>query len=312
MWGAITRCALIDQLNYNHLYYFWLVTRAGTIAQASQDLNLAPSTVSEQLHQLERSLGQQLFKRAGRRLVLTEVGQVVFRFADEIFALGRELSDFVNGQPVGRAIRLNVGVSDALPATIAQRLLAPVLSADGIVQLVCRKDRTDRLLAELALHQIDLVLADAPIGAESRVRAFDHLLGASELLVFAAPLLAARYRADFPRSLQGAPFLLPTPAQPRRRLVERWFEAHELRPELVAEIDDSALLKAFAEQGAGLFVSARAVADEICRQHHVEVVGALDGLTERFYAISIERKLKHPVVIAIVEAAQGLLEQVES
>jgi LysR family transcriptional activator of nhaA len=294
----------MEWLNYHHLYYFWIVAREGTIAAAGQELGLAPSTISEQIHQLERSLNQKIFKRSGRRLVLTDVGQVVFRFADEIFTLGRELSDFVQGRPTGRPMRLNVGIADVVPKLVTRKLLEPALRIPEKIHLICREDRPERLLADLALHQLDVVITDSPVGPDARVRAFNHLLGECGVVFFGAPALAQRLRPDFPRSLHGAPFLLPTSESVLRRMLDQWFDTREMRPDVVAEFEDSALLKVFGQGGMGVFPGPEVVAEEVCRQYGVEVIGQADGLRERFYAVSVERKLKHPAVVAISEAAR--------
>ncbi|GAB5546117.1 MAG: transcriptional activator NhaR [Sandaracinaceae bacterium] len=295
----------MDWLNYHHLFYFWMTVKEGTVTAAAKKLRLAQPTVSEQLKSLEESLGEQLFRRAGRRLELTEVGQVVFRYADEIFALGREMQDALKGRGLGsRQAKLHVGVSDLVPKLILHRLLEPALTLEDPVQVVCREDKTERLLAELSLQSLDLVLAEAPLGRQSKVRAYNHLLGECSVTFYGVRALAQKLRPDFPRSLEGAPILLPTDNTLLRRDLDQWFEQLDVRPQLVAEFEDSALLKAFGQNGAGVFPGPSAIEEEIVRQYGVEVIGRADELRERFYAITVQRRLEHPAVRAISEAAK--------
>jgi LysR family transcriptional activator of nhaA len=252
-------------------------------------------------------LGEKLFARAGRNLVLTEVGRVVFRYADEIFALGRELADTLKGRSPGRPVRFVVGVADVLPKLVAYRLLEPALKLAEPVRVVCREDKSERLLAALAVHELDLVLTDVPINPTVRIRGFNHLLGECGVTIFGSAQIAASYRRGFPRSLQGAPFLLPTDTTTLRRSLDQWFDTQEIHPSVVGEFDDSALLKVFGQTGAGLFASPSVIEAEVRRQYGVQIIGRLEEMRERFYAISIERKLKHPAVVAISEAARQKL-----
>lgn len=297
----------MEWLNYHHLLYFWVVAREGSIARACEKLYLTQPTISAQLRALERSLGEKLFTRVGRTLVLTEVGQVVFRYADEIFSLGRELTDTLKGRARGRPVRFLVGVVDVLPKLIAYRLLEPALRLTEPVHIVCREDKPDRLLADLAVHELDLVLADAPIGPTIKVRAFNHLLGECGVTIFGTAQLAGAYRRNFPRSLNGAPLLLPTDNTMLRRSLEQWFAAEDIHPLNAGEFEDSALLKEFGQSGAGLFPAPSVIEPEIQGRYGVQLVGRLEGVRERFYAISVERKLKHPAVVAISEAARQKL-----
>lgn len=294
----------MEWLNYHHLLYFWTVAREGSVARACQRLNLSQPTISGQLRVLEEALGEKLFTRAGRGLVLTEVGRTVYSYADEIFSLGRELMGNLKDRPTGRPLRLSVGVADVVPKLIAYRLLEPALKLPGRVQVVCREDKPERLLAELALHGVDLVLADAPLSPSLRIRAFSHLLGECGICFFAVPALAAAYRRGFPASLAGAPVLLPTDNTTLRRSLDQWFDAQGLRPQVVGEFEDSALLKVFGQTGAGLFAAPAAIEREVRKQYGVVVVGRVEEIRERYYAISAERRLKHPAVVAISEAAQ--------
>jgi LysR family transcriptional activator of nhaA len=297
----------MEWLNYHHLLYFWVVAREGGLTPASRVLRLAHPTLSGQIRQLEESLGERLFDRSGRRLVLTDVGKVVFRYADEIFSLGREMMDVVKGRPTGRPLRLNVGIADVLPKLVARRLLDPALHLPEQVRLVCYEDRYDRLLASLALHELDVVLTDAPVPPGGNVRAYGRLLGECGITFFAAPSLRGRCSGEFPKCLQGAPFLLPTETTVLRRSLEQWFDAHEVHPDIVAEFEDSALLKVFGQDGVGVFALPSIVERQTVEQYGVEVVGRTDEVKERFYAISGERRLKNPAVAAICESARALL-----
>jgi LysR family transcriptional activator of nhaA len=297
----------MEWLNYHHLLYFWTVAKEGSIAKACDKLRLAQPTISGQLRLLEEALGEKLFAQAGRGLAMTEVGQVVYRYADEIFGLGRELQDVLKGRPRGRPQRLLVGISDLVPKLIAYRILQPVLSMPEPVQLVCHEDAPERLLSDLAEHQLDVVLSDAPLTSMARVKAFNHLLGRCGVTLFAAPAIAASYRRDFPASLDGAPFLLPSEGSTARRALEQWFDARDVRPRVVGEFKDSALLKTFGQAGAGIFPAPAAIEKEVSEHYKVRVVGRPESMVERFYAISVERKLKHPAVVTLSEAARDQL-----
>jgi LysR family transcriptional activator of nhaA len=297
----------MEWLNYHHLLYFWLVAREGGLGPASNQLRLAQSTVSAQVRALEEALGEKLFTRSGRRLVMTERGNVVYRYAEEIFSLGRELQDTLRGRPVGRPIRLTVGLADVVPKRVAHRLLEPALHLAQPIHLVCREDKPERLLAELALHEVDVVIADAPAPPTVRVKVFNHPLGECGIVFFAAPGLAAERRRRFPRSLDGAPLLLPTENTSLRRSLDQWFDSQGIRPMIAAEFDDSALLKVFGQAGAGIFPVPSVIADEVRRTYRVRAVGAVDEVRERYFAISAERRLKHPAVVAISEEARERL-----
>ena len=297
----------MEWLNYHHLRYFWAVAREGSVTRASQHLRLAQPTVSGQLKALEDALGERLFERTGRRLVLTDVGRVVFRYADEIFSLGRELQDTLKGRPTGRPVRFTVGVADAVPKLVAYRLLLPALSLPEPVHVVCREDKPERLIAELAAHSLDLVISDGPLGAGAKVKAYSHLLGETAVGIFGADALAAAHRRGFPRSLEGAPLLVPTESSSLRRSLDQWLDAEGIRPRVVGEIEDGALLKTFGQAGLGLFPAPLAIEAEVRAQFGVKLVGRLDAVRERFYALSVERKIKHPAVLAISEAARRKL-----
>lgn len=293
----------MEWINYHHLLYFWVVAKEGTVTKAAEVLRLRQPTVSEQLKNLEESLGEQLFDRSRRRLALTDSGRLVFRYADEIFHLGQELQDTLAGRPSGRPSKLRVGVSDVVPKLVLHRLLEPALRMPEPVQIVCREDKTDRLLAELSVSDLDLVLADVPLGGQARVRAFNHLLGECGVSFFAVPELAKAHRKQFPASLDGAPMLLPTDNTLLRRSLDHWFDAIGVRPRVVAEFEDSALLKQFGQHGEGVFTGPSAIEHEIIDQYGVRVLGRTEHVVERFYAITVERRIKHPAVRAISDAA---------
>jgi LysR family transcriptional activator of nhaA len=297
----------VEWLNYHHLLYFWTVAKEGSIARASEKLRLTQATISAQISSFERTLGEKLFNRIGRRLVLTETGRVAFRYADEIFTLGREFMDTLKGRPTGKPLRFRVGIADVLPKLIAQRLLEPAFQISQPLRVVCHEGKTDSLLAQLILHELDLVLTDSGVDSGVKVKAFNHLLGECGLSIFAAPKIAAQYRREFPRSLDGAPFLLPTDNTAMRRSLNQWFDHEKIQPVIIGEFEDSALLKVFGQLGKGLFAAPSVIDSEVEQQYGVQLVGRLAHIRERFYAISVERKLKHPAVIAICESAKNEL-----
>ena len=294
-------------MNYHHLLYFWTVAKEGSIAKACDRLRLAQPTISGQLRRLEEALGEKLFVKAGRGLALTDVGRVVYQYADEIFSLGRELQDVLKGHPRGRPLRLFVGVSDAIPKLIAYRILQPVLAMSEPVKIVCEENSSERLLADLAEHRLDVVLSDAPITSPVSVKAYNHLLGTCGVTFFAAESLAVRFRQRFPASLDGAPFLLPVEGSTLRRSLDQWMDSENIRPAIAGEFKDSALLKTFGAAGVGIFCGASAIEKEIRSHYKVSIVGRTDAVKERFYAISVERKLKHPAVVTICNAARDTL-----
>ena len=294
-------------LNYHHLLYFWTVARTGSVTKACQELNLTQPAVSAQIRMLEKSFGEKLFVKRGRNLVLTDVGRLVYRYADEIFLLGREMQETLAGRPTGRPQRLVVGVCDQVPKLIAFRLLEPVLRRGEGVQLVLRDDKPERLFGDLAIHSLDLVISDAPVGASAKVRAFNHLLGETDVSIYAAPALAAHFRKKFPESLNGAPFLLPADGTMLRRSLTAWFNSAKIHPNTVGEIDDSALLKTFGQGGIGLFAAPTAIEADVIQQYGVKPVGRVESVKERFYAVSVERKITHPIVKEITSEARTTL-----
>jgi LysR family transcriptional activator of nhaA len=295
----------LHEPNYQHLLYFWAAAREGGINKAGAVLRLSPSTISTQVRLLEEALDVKLFQRVGRGLVLTDAGRMVYRYADEIFSLGREMLGAVRGDDMDRPLRLEVGLADVVPKLIAYRMLAPALqSREGRIMIVCREDHPDALLADLATHQLDVVVLDRRVSPSEGVRVHNHLLGESGVALFATSALAARARADFPECLDGLPFLLPTPDTRLRRDVDTWFESTGVRPEVVGEFQDSALMKVFGEAGHGIFPAPEVTRDEIERQFNVETIGTLAGVVERFYAVTAERQIHHRGVQLMTEVAR--------
>ena len=294
-------------LNYSHLQYFWAVAHEGSVVKAAERLHVTPQTISGQLRLLEDAIGQPLFNRVGRRLVLSEMGHVVLEYADEIFSIGAELGQVVREQTSVGPSKLNVGIVNSIPKLIAERIVAPALTKEDAIRIRCQEASLEQLLGELSIHKLDIVLSDQPMPKGLSLRAFDHPLGDSGLTFFSQRRTARRYKKNFPRSLDGAPMLLPSPHSALRRQLNEWFDRNSIVPQIVAEIDDSALLKAFGEAGYGLFAGPSVIEDEICKMYSMSVVGQTDEITEQFFAISPERRIKHPVVVRIIEAARTQL-----
>ncbi len=290
-------------LNYHHLHYFWMVAREGGLVGASAKLRVTAPTLSSQIKDLEAALGERLFQKQGRRLALTERGHVAYRYAEEIFSLGGELVGVMKGSLPDRPAKLMVGVAQSVPKLIVRRILAPVEKM-GDVQLVCREEPSDKLLAELAVHTLDVVLADVPGSGQTNVKVFSHLLGESAIAIYGTEALVHRYRAGFPQSLEGAPFLLPTAGVNARRTLDAWFDSQKVRPAVTGEFDDSALLKAFAQDGLGLFAAPAVIRTELRKQYGVARLAVVPDLRERYFAITAERRMKHPALVAITEAAR--------
>lgn len=299
--------AVVQWLNYHHLLYFWTAAREGSITAAAAKLHLTQPTVSGQIRALERALKARLFERAGRSLRLTDAGRLVYRHADEIFGIGRELIDALRDRPRGRPMEFTVGVADTLPKILVHRLLAPAFAPGEEIRLTCVEGDPDHLLAQLALRELDLVVSDHPANPRLGMKAFNHLLGDSGVTFFAAPALVARHRRGFPRSLSGAPMLLPHGTTTLRRALEQWFDDRGISPRVRGEFADSGLLKAFGAQGDGIFAAPTAVEAEVRRMYGVGVVGREPAIRERFYAISVERRVKHPAVVAITAQARRTL-----
>ncbi len=295
-------------MNYKHLHYFMQVAKAGSVMRASEQLHLTPQTISGQIQLLEEALGSALFAKSGRGLVLTETGRLVLGYSEEIFALGAELEEAVREHPKqGRMLEFKVGVADAVPKSIAYRLIEPATRMPEPVRIVCREWKLDSLLAELALHRLDLVISDAPIPSSVSVRAFNHQLGTSEVSFFATPALLQTLEGDFPRCLDGAPLLMPAEESMVGRRLRAWFLARSLHPRVVGEFDDSALAKEFGRHGAGIFVGPTVLAAEIQQRFNVKALGVATGVVEEFFAISVERRITHPCVLSITESAKNKL-----
>ena len=290
-------------LNYKQLHHFWTAARAGGIVRGAERSGLAPQTVSGQIAALETELGVNLFKRQGRKLALTETGRMMLDYAEEIFRLGSELEEALRSRSAGRAMPFRVGVADVVPKAIAWLLLAPSMDLAEPMRIVCREGKFDALLGELAIHKLDVVLADSPLPPSMDVRGYSHALGTSTIGLYATPTLADALQGSFPACLDGAPLLLPGAEASVRTPLLRWLETERLRPRIVGEFDDSALMRAFAEAGAGLFPSASLVGEQLCRQAGMVHLGDARGVTETYYAISVERRLTHPAVRAISEGA---------
>jgi LysR family transcriptional activator of nhaA len=294
----------MERLNFQHLLYFWTVAREGSIARARQRLHLTQPTISTQLRLLERSMGAKLFERAGRSLVLTDTGRMVFRYADEIFSLGRELRQAVEGNLPGQSIQVVIGVADVLPRAIVFRLLQPILRLPQTVRVVCHDDRAEALLARLAVNELDLVLSDVPANPFFKIRAHNHLLDECSVSIMGSARMAARFRKGFPRSLDGAPFLLPMQGTSLRRLLDGWFESIQVHPLVRGEFADCDLFEEFGRAEAGLFAVPTLLQDTVRKQHHLRTLGRIESIREQFFAITGERKLMHPAVVAITAASK--------
>ena len=294
----------MEWLNYHHLLYFWTVVRSGSIHKASAELRVSPPAISTQLKLLEDQLGEKLLARSGRRLVLTEMGRTVYSYAEDIFTLGRELLDVVKNRPIGRPLRLDVGVVDAMPKIIVQLLIEPALHLRESVHIVCREASSTQLLSRLATHELDVVLSDVPVDPNLNVRAYSHLLGECGTMFVATAKQAGRFRRNFPKCLDRAPMFLPTDNTALRRALDYWFEAEDVHPTVLGEFEDHALLRAFGETGAGVFSMPSVFYKTVQKQKGLRMIGRTDKVRQHFYAISAERKLQHPAVLAISNAAR--------
>ncbi len=289
-------------LNFRHLHYFWVVAKEGSVTRAAERLGLAIQTVSAQLSLLEQSVGKALFKPQGRRLVLTEAGQTALRYADQIFLLGEQLQEALSDIDAEPVLRLTVGISDSLPKLIASRLLDAALALPQRVRLICYEEQFESLLGKLSVHKLDVMLTDRPVPPGSSLRVFSHLLGETQISLFALPPLAERYREGFPQSLTAAPLLLPTRNNAVRGRIDNWLESHDVHPDLIGEFDDNALLLTFGRAGRGLFPAPSVLAKDVLEQFGAVEVGAMSQVREQIYAISNERKIKHPAIEAILNA----------
>jgi LysR family transcriptional activator of nhaA len=293
----------MEWLNYHHLFYFWTVMQEGSITAASSKLSLAQSTISAQLSKFEEILGAKLFKRVGRNLEPTDMGHLVYRYADEIFALGREMMDSVQGRPIAGPLSLKVGLVDVVPKLVALKLLEPAGKLPERVRLICHEGKDEQLLAELALHKLDVVLTETPLRSSLSIKAYNHLLGECGVSFFGVEKLAQQLQSNFPFSLDDSPMLLPMPMSSLRGMVDQWFDRIGVRPVIIGEFDDNALLTVFGQAGEGVFMAPTIIEQEVERQYQVKVIGRTDKIRERFYAISLERIIRHPAVVAISEAA---------
>jgi LysR family transcriptional activator of nhaA len=296
----------MEWLNYHHLLYFYVVAREGSVAKASEQLLLAQPTISGQIHALEDSIGEKLFQRSGRRLVLTDFGRTVYQYAEEIFGLGRELQDFIRGRPTGKPLRLVVGISDSLPKTLVHRLLTPAFQIPESIHLICQEDHPENLLLQLSIHKLDVMLTDTLVTSQRRIRSYHHLLGSSTVSFFAGAGVPLG-KGPFPKCMDGAPFLLPMENTGQRRAMENWFLAKDIRPRIVAEFQDTALAKAFGQAGVGVFSAPTVVAEDVKRGYGVTSIGEAADLQFKVYAISVDRKFKHPAVLAILDTARRSL-----
>jgi LysR family transcriptional regulator, transcriptional activator of nhaA len=303
----LSRRTFMSALNYKHLHYFWAVAKAGGVARASERLHLTPQTVSGQLSLFEGTLGFKLFTRVGRRLEITDAGRMVLGYADEIFTLGEELEGVMRRPTESRMPQFRVGVSDAVPKSIAYRLLEPAVRLPEPPCIICREGKLASLLAELAVHRLDIVIADSPMSPAVSIKGFSHLLGESDISFFATEELARKYPDPFPHCLDGAPLLLPGEDVALRTRLKQWFEKLQIHPRIVGEFDDGALQKAFGQGGIGIFAAPSAIAREVSLQYGVVAMGRTGAVTEQFYAISVERRLTHPAVVAISSAARQKL-----
>ncbi|MDX2506627.1 MAG: transcriptional activator NhaR [Gammaproteobacteria bacterium] len=294
-------------INYKHLHYFWSVAKEGGVARASERLNLTPQTISGQLTVLENYLGVDLFTRVGRNLELTETGRLILSYADEIFSLGGELEEAIHQLPEDRPQLFRVGVVDVVPKSITHRILKPALHMPEPVRMICREAGLDTLLAELAIHQLDLVLADRPIPPTISTRGFSHKLGECSVSFFATETLQETLTGDFPGCLNGAPLLLPSKGNQLRSGIDLWLNKHHVHPRIVAEFDDSALMKAFGQEGAGIFIAPAVIEAEVEWQYQVAAIGRVDEVQEQFYAITVERRVTHPVISVVMSSARESL-----
>lgn len=297
----------MDWLNYHHLLYFWVTAREGTVSTAAEVLHLSRTTVTGQIRELEEALKHKLFRREGRHLVLTEMGQIVFNYAEVIFATGQELQDVLRRGNQGRSIRFVVGIPDVVPKLIAYRLLEPALQLDQNLHLVCYEGKLEDLLGDLAMHRLDLVLSDSPSSPSFDVRAYNHELGECSVSFFGTPELVKQYEKTFPECLAEAPLLVPTPKTASRRTLDQWMHERELSPNIVAEVEDSALTKVFGQSGLGIFSAPSVIETEVQRQYRVKLMGRLEEVRERYFAISVEKRIRHPAVLAISQSARSTL-----
>ena len=291
-------------LNYRQLHYFWVVAKTGSIVRACEQLNLTPQTISGQIALLEQTVGVQLFQRVGRQLELTEAGRQALPYAEQMFQLGAELEVLLRAQPDGQQLLFRVGVADVVPKSIVYRLLAPTMGTDEAIRITCREDKLERLLADLAIQRLDLVISDSPMPSHLDIKGYSQRLGECGISFFATKSLAEHHNGPFPECLNGAPLLIPGQETVVRSRLQRWFGEQQIRPRIVGEFDDSALMQAFGQSGSGIFIAPSVIAEEVIKQYNVELIGQTEAVLESFYAISVERKVKHPAILAITEGAR--------
>lgn len=294
----------MESLNYHHLHYFWVVMNTGSINAAGARLGVAKSTISAQLSVLEKSIGGKLFTRVGRNLEPTELGHIVFGYANKIYSIGQEMMNSVHSLHSKAPLTLRVGVVDVVPKLLTRKFLIPAMALSENFHLICHEGKEDHLLSELAVHNLDVVFADAPIRSGLSVKAYSHPLFECGVSFFGEKKLASAARNNFPYSLDKTPMLLPTPYTALRGRLDRWFSSLDIMPHIVGEFDDNALLKVFGQAGDGVFAAPQVIEKEIRQQYQVDVIGRSDDIIEEFYAISIERVIKHPAIVAISEAAR--------
>jgi len=301
--------AAIRRLNYQHLLYFWAVVRTGSLTRACEELSLAAPTISAQLRTFEERLGEKLLVKSGRTLVPTEVGRLVYSYANQIFGLGQELLEALEQRPSSRPMKVLIGIDDVLPKEIAYKIVQPGLQLKQPVRVICREGSLERLVADLAIHEVDVVLSDSPITPSLNVRAYSHSLGSCNVYWMATPTLAKTLRRDFPKSLDGVPVLLPTDDTAIRRALDQWFDRQGVRPLLLGEFEDYAMLREFAREGHGFAPVPSVLETSFRRQHGFVRIGLAKGVKSEFYAISAERKIKHPAVAAMTDNARQLFSQ---
>ena len=291
-------------LNYRQLHYFWVVAKTGSIVRACEQLNLTPQTISGQISLLEQTYGIELFRRVGRQLELTEAGRQALPYAEQMFQLGGELELMLRAQPNEQQILFRVGVADVVPKSIVYRLIAPTMELNEPLRITCREDKLERLLADLAIQRLDLVISDSPMPSHLDIKGYSQKLGECGLSFFATQALAQRLAGPFPACLDDAPLLIPGQETVVRSRLLRWLGEQQVQPRIVGEFDDSALMQAFGQSGSGIFVAPSVIAEEVCRQYGVQLIGQTEAVHESFYAISVERKVKHPGIVAITEGAR--------
>ncbi len=294
----------MQPLNYKHLRYFWMVAKTGSIAKAALQLHLTPQSISGQLTEFADTLGVDLFRKVGRNLELTDMGRRILSHAEDIFSAGDELLEVVRNKSISATIAFRVGCADSVSKLIACRLVEPALSLPQPVRLICREGRLNSLIAELAVHRLDMIIADRPMPAHLSVRGHNHLLGESGMTVCATAALAASLAPGFPACLDGAPMLLPGEDFAIHSRLLQWLEAAQVHPRIVGEFDDSAMMKAFGQSGAGVFFAPTVIASQVCEQYRLVQLGRIDALVEQVFAITTERRLSHPATVAISRAAR--------